>query len=252
MQDRRSVIKAVCSLAALNTVGSAATAAQKKRPNDNPEQLDKEVLQAFQQNGSVGIERLMERRGLESVVDETIITPGEGLAPNREFTEYSLTSNVFKVGEDKIRIQLIADLRDWKIGFEDSSYVDDIMGLAYRTEHWTSVGTSIRTPSDYHDMDPWEGSLNGGYAVRVKISPEGIVRENDNKHNFLTAVTLKSDTGVPNTVVGHYCHNSAASPTGHVNEVSSGGIGMNVNLSLGAGKVWQEGHDVEVEEASIF
>lgn len=252
MLGRRSIIKTVGSLATLSTVSSVAATAQEKSLNDNPEQIDEEVVRAYGKNGSAGVKQVMESRGLEYAMSDADPPSDSEVGTQRRFHEYDLSSYVIKLSDEKIRIQLIADLSDLKVGFSDTTYVDDIMGFSYRTEHWTSVDTSTRTPSEYHDIDPWEGSLNGGYAVRVKIKPEGIVREDDSKHTFLTAVSLKSDTGTPNTVIGHYCHNSAISPSGKVNSVSSSGVGMNVDLSIGAEKFWQEGHDVDVEEAPIF
>jgi len=201
MHDRRSVLKTVAGTACLgivNTVGA--------NDQNQYEEIDQEVFEAFTDDGSDGVRQVMKSRGLDHSLstDKKIEDTESGPAPyDYHWQDNSdIYVNAFNVdGEDRIRVQAMAGLKTVRPSADSVAFVPDIIGISYISDHWSAVGDeSLRTDVDEVDISLFSGTLKkGGYAAEVSHS-----EPLEPSVNVLLAVTLENLDGVRGQVFSTY------------------------------------------------
>lgn len=237
---------------ALGTVGSAVAA----QPQEG---IESKIIESFKENQSEGVENLLDSRGIHygmSTVKETHIIEDDAdsdVSPAWAYSEASSELNmvVSERPEDNrvlltVNMALEGPESLWR---RDVRFVDDVIGIGFDENTWTSIGSPnvVAIPSDSGDTvaEFWTGSVDGGglpAIVNLHETTGGLPSE--------TYVSLQTDLeteGAPGTLWGYYEHTKGLNVSGNIKPIGMGAGPFTVNLSFDATTEWEQVDNIDPE-----
>lgn len=242
----------------LASIGLVGTASADDRENDTPsaDELNAEIRRAFEAGDTDGVRRLLEGQELEYDLTTTTVPEPEpeddvefGIQSRYSQSNSELSTVVSSATrDDRVWLTVHMSLDGTPERFREAQYIDDVIGIGFNNDHWSTVGQpylSITDEYDAHSAHFYSDSLSeGGLAAFVDLGPNPIGRLPERAHVTLQT-QLRNLDGIPGTLWGSYEHTWGFSSTGSIDSVS-GGVGpLSIELSISAQTAWDTAVSVD-------
>lgn len=246
--NRRSIITAVGSLTAMETIGTVTA------QNRNGESGRRQIVESFYEDGLQGMKNELEKQNLDYTVasttleeeqlEESKVTPSSGYDESKSKVSLMLSEN--DSHPDRIWATAVMELEGVDYFANQYKGTDDAIGISFNGDHWSVVGSTskvIKYPDDVEEegeISFYSQSLDGGgLAADVDLPVDHYVRADPRPPettDVILMTELRSLDGVAGNIFATYAHNGGS---GSISEISGGAGPIDVTISgFGAGKIF--------------
>lgn len=254
----------ISSTATLSIVGPAGIVGAKERgnpfaPSGKNSDLHQKMSKAFREEGSDGVESILSQSDRSYSHSSALAKNGSRSHDKvgkldryvEEDSELS-TATVTIPHTDQISVHVMMNLKNVEASLGSATYAEDAIGVAYNSDHWSSVGEPVIYAEDPHSGNFFSGSLggNGGGVIgEIDLEANPVVLPT-NSYVELYA-ELENLDGVAGTVLGYYEHFEKFTTlgSGAIQGVEILTDNLGVNIDSGAYSLWDIADPNDPEDA---